>query len=192
MNVISFEFENISQPSKKLPACVRCVRGEVLHICQNREREKEFLVRHGFPHAPFAVVDSSESLSAALNAIGTPSVLKTADFGYDGKGQLKLEGVVDPKVSGDFNASRGILEKWISFQGELSVIVARGLDGSMVPFPPSENLHKHHPGSLDCSGPISSRSMRSGCPACVRDRGLARCCRTFGCRIFLNCDGELW
>jgi 5-(carboxyamino)imidazole ribonucleotide synthase len=147
VNVISFEFENIPLSAINEVAKLRPLRprGEVLHICQNREREKAFLAGHGFPHARFTVVDSAERLSAALGIIGTPAVLKTADFGYDGKGQLKLQGDVDPhKAWKDFNATRGVLEKWIPFESELSVIVARGLNGEMVAFPPSENLHKNH------------------------------------------------
>ena len=91
VDVISFEFENIPLSAIREVAKIRPLRprGEVLHICQNREREKAFLREHGFPHAPFAVVESPEGLRAALDTIGTPSVLKTADFGYDGKGQLK-------------------------------------------------------------------------------------------------------
>jgi 5-(carboxyamino)imidazole ribonucleotide synthase len=147
VDVISFEFENIPLSAIKEVASLRPLRprGEVLHICQNREREKTFLARHGFPHAPFAVVDSPETLNRALERIGTPSVLKTADFGYDGKGQLKLERAPDiERLWQDFHAPRGVLEKWIPFESELSVIVARGLDGRMVAFPPSENLHKRH------------------------------------------------
>lgn len=147
VDVVSFEFENIplsaiEEVAKRVP--VR-PHGEVLHICQNREREKTFLHGHGFPHAPFAVVESAEGLRAALDEIGTPSVLKTADFGYDGKGQIKLEGEVDAAAVWEkFGPQRGVLEKWIPFQAELSVVVARGTDGTAVAFPPSENIHKHH------------------------------------------------
>lgn len=167
VDVISFEFENIPLSAINEVASLRPLRprGEVLHICQNREREKAFLAQHGFPHAPFAVVDSPESLSAALERIGTPSVLKTADFGYDGKGQLKLEGDVDLKrLWQDFNAPRGVLEKWIPFESELSVVVARGLDGQMVAFPPSENLHKRH--ILDISI-VPARFSSEVCKAAV-------------------------
>ncbi len=195
VNVISFEFENIPLSAIEEVASLRPLRprGEVLHICQNREREKEFLVRHGFPHAPFAVVDSAESLSAALKTIGTPSVLKTADFGYDGKGQYKLEGVVDcQRLWKDFNASRGVLEKWISFQGELSVIVARGLEGSMVAFPPSENLHKHH--ILDLSI-VPARFPPALCEAAVQLASqIADSLDVVGLlavEFFLTSDGEL-
>jgi 5-(carboxyamino)imidazole ribonucleotide synthase len=147
VDVISFEFENIPLSAIREVARIRPLRprGEVLHICQNREREKAFLRKYGFPHASFAVVDSPESLRAALETIGTPSVLKTADFGYDGKGQLKLEGDVDVERTWErFHSARGVLEKWIPFEAELSVIVARDLRGRMVAFPPSENLHRRH------------------------------------------------
>jgi 5-(carboxyamino)imidazole ribonucleotide synthase len=147
VDVISFEFENIPLSAIRDVADIRPLRprGEVLHICQNREREKAFLLDHGFPLAPFAIVDSQQSLCAALETIGTPSVLKTADFGYDGKGQMKLEGDVDvEKTWKRFHSARGVLEKWIRFEAELSVIVARGLDGRMLAFPPSENLHRRH------------------------------------------------
>jgi len=147
VDVISFEFENIPLSAIEAAARLRPVRprGQVLHICQNREREKNFLREGGFPHAPFSVVDSAESFAAALAEIGTPAVLKTADFGYDGKGQLKIEGVVDAsEVWKKFGAPRGVLEKWIPFQAELSVVVARGLDGGTAAFPASENIHRRH------------------------------------------------
>jgi 5-(carboxyamino)imidazole ribonucleotide synthase len=147
VDVISFEFENIPLSAIREVAKIRPLRprGEVLHICQNREREKAFLLEHRFPHACFAVAESPKGLRAALDNIGTPSVLKTADFGYDGKGQLKLEGDVDvEKTWARFHSGRGVLEEWIRFQAELSVVVARGLDGRMLAFPPSENLHRRH------------------------------------------------
>ena len=146
VDVVSFEFENI--PLSAINEVGRTTpvrpRGEVLHICQNREREKSFLRAHGFPHAPFAVVDSADGLAAALKEIGTPSVLKTADFGYDGKGQVKLGGNVDAAAVWEKFGARGVLEKWIPFQAELSVVVARGIDGTTVAFPTSENIHKNH------------------------------------------------
>jgi 5-(carboxyamino)imidazole ribonucleotide synthase len=90
-------------------------------------------------------VDSAASLSEAIGESGTPCVLKTADFGYDGKGQVKLTGAEDlEEIWKTFSAPRGVLEKWIPFQAELSVICARGLDGKIVSFPVSENQHVHH------------------------------------------------
>ena len=147
VDVISFEFENIPRSAVEAVASIRPVRprGEVLHICQNREREKNFLQANGFPCAPFRVVDSSEALRTALAEIGTPAVLKTADFGYDGKGQIKITGEVDAdEIWKRFGAPRGVLEKWIPFQAELSVVCARGLDGTIAAFPASENIHTNH------------------------------------------------
>jgi len=147
VDVVSFEFENIPLAAIEAVARVCPVRprGEVLHICQNREREKCFLHDHGFPHAPFAVVDSAQDLARALAEIGTPAVLKTADFGYDGKGQIRITDAGAPAAIWEkFGAPRGVLEGWISFQAELSVVVARSLSGDIVTFPPSENIHQHH------------------------------------------------
>jgi len=147
VDVISFEFENIPRSAVEAVASLRPVRprGEVLHICQNREREKTFLEENGFPCAPFRVVRSAETLRLALQEIGMPAVLKTADFGYDGKGQIKLIGEVDTNaIWSAFGAPRGVVEKWIPFQAELSVVCARGLDGAIVAFPASENIHTNH------------------------------------------------
>jgi 5-(carboxyamino)imidazole ribonucleotide synthase len=147
VDVLSFEFENIPKEAIDTVSTIRPVRprGEVLHICQNREREKLFLRAHGFPCAPFRVVHSVESLTLAVNELGTPSVLKTADFGYDGKGQIKIEsGANLAEVWQSFGSPRGVLEAWIPFQAELSVVCARGSDGQTKPFPPSENIHRNH------------------------------------------------
>lgn len=147
VDAVTFEFENIplSAINSVAEICPVRPRGEVLHICQNREREKNFLREHAFPHAPFAVVDSADSLRVAIAEIGLPAVLKTADFGYDGKGQIKLNGEIDPEeVWKRFDAPRAVLEKWIPFEAELSVIVARGLDGESAAFPASENIHSRH------------------------------------------------
>jgi len=171
VDVVSFEFENIPRSAIEVAERVRTVRprGEVLHICQNREREKMFLRANGFPHAPFEVVDSAESLEAALQRRGTLSVLKTADFGYDGKGQIKLEGVVDGNAVWEkFGAPRGVLEQWIPFEAELSVVVARGVDGATVAFPPAENIHKNHILDLSIvpaqfSPGISEEAIRIAC-----------------------------
>lgn len=148
VDVISFEFENIPFESIRAAEeiCPVRPRAEVLHICQNREREKFFLRRHGFPCADFEVVAGAEDLRHAVERIGTPAVLKTADFGYDGKGQAKLTDV-PRSMDGfwrSFGAPRAVLEKWVPFEKELSVVVARGADGATECFPVSENIHTHH------------------------------------------------
>ncbi|GAB4175077.1 MAG: 5-(carboxyamino)imidazole ribonucleotide synthase [Terrimicrobiaceae bacterium] len=147
VDVISFEFENIPRASVQAASEICPVRpsADVLHVCQNREREKVFLRSKGFPCAPFHVVESLAGLSAGLTSVGTPAVLKTADFGYDGKGQIKLQGGEDPaEIWKAFGEARAVLEGWIPFEAELSVIVARGLDGSVVAYPPVENRHRNH------------------------------------------------
>jgi 5-(carboxyamino)imidazole ribonucleotide synthase len=145
VDVVTFEFENI--PAEVVDRISRSKpvhpRSEVLHICQNREREKNFLRTHHYPHAPFAVISDRAELDAALEAIGTPAVLKSADFGYDGKGQQ----MIYPGTRPDYltgAGSRSILEKWISFDRELSVICAREAHGKTAVFPASENVHTRH------------------------------------------------
>jgi 5-(carboxyamino)imidazole ribonucleotide synthase len=145
VDVVTFEFENI--PAQVVDRISRSKpvhpRSEVLHICQNREREKNFLRDHRYPHAPFAVISNQEELDAALDSIGAPAVLKSADFGYDGKGQQKI------KQGDRFDysrapANRSVLEKWVSFDRELSVICARDAKGNVCLFPVSENVHSRH------------------------------------------------
>ena len=144
---ITLEFENIpSAPLQAIGAVVDVTPGpQVLHIAQNRRREKEFLQSQGFPCAPFAIVGSQAELEAAVARIGYPCVLKTADFGYDGKGQRKLRPEDDlAEVWASFNAPLAVLEGWIAFSGEFSVICARNARGEEAVFPIAENIHRHH------------------------------------------------
>jgi 5-(carboxyamino)imidazole ribonucleotide synthase len=145
--VLTFEFENV--PSRTVgwvaEHCPVRPSGEVLHICQHRLREKEFLAGAGLPVAPFRKVESAEQLKATANDIGLPGVLKTAAFGYDGKGQRKLapgDDLDDAWVP--FEGAPAVFEKFITFERELSVLVARGLDGAMVTWPVCENEHSNH------------------------------------------------
>jgi 5-(carboxyamino)imidazole ribonucleotide synthase len=144
VDVVTFEFENI--PAEVVDRISRSKpvhpRSEVLHICQNREREKNFLRTHHYPHARFAVISNQAELEAALGSIGAPAVLKSADFGYDGKGQQKIDSGDRLEYAGTA-ASRSVLEKWIPFDRELSVICARDSKGSVSVFPAAENVHTH-------------------------------------------------
>ncbi len=147
VDVVTVEFENVSSAAMEFLQERVPVRpgARVLSICQHRQREKEFLRAAGFPCAPFAVVDSAEALASALQEVGTPAVLKTAAFGYDGKGQIKIRGGEDPaEIWTQLDASRGVLEKWITFEGEYSVICARNATGAEAVFPVSENVHRNH------------------------------------------------
>ena len=145
--VITFEFENV--PSRTIEwAAAHCpVRpaGKVLHICQHRLREKEFLAGAGIPVAAFRKIESAAQLAGAAAEIGLPGVLKTAAFGYDGKGQRKLRAGDDlAEAWRPFEGQPAVLEKFITFEREISVIVARGLDGSMATWPVCENEHANH------------------------------------------------
>jgi 5-(carboxyamino)imidazole ribonucleotide synthase len=145
VDVITFEFENIPAAVIDRIATKKPIRprSQILHICQNREREKNFLKEKGYPLAAFRVISNRDELKVALEEIGCPTVLKTADFGYDGKGQRK----VDTPGDADFTSFLGgkvVLEQWIDFECEISVIAARGLDGSLCTFPVAENVHSKH------------------------------------------------
>ncbi len=152
VDVVTFEFENVPAETAAAAAEFAPVRpsGAVLHIAQNRRREKEFLARHGFPCAPFRLVTSLAELQAALHDIGTPSILKTAGFGYDGKGQVRFQN--PSEAASAWNALGGsecVLEGFVEFEHEVSVVAARGVDGSFAHYGVIENAHKN--GILDVS-----------------------------------------
>ena len=147
VSVLTFEFENVPSRTVEWAAAHCPVRpsGKVLHICQHRLREKEFLAGAGIPVAPFRKIESAAQLTAAAAEIGLPGVLKTAAFGYDGKGQRKLRSGDDlSEAWKPFEGQPAVLEKFITFEREISVIVARGLDGSMTTWPVCENEHANH------------------------------------------------
>lgn len=148
VDVVTFEFENI--PARAIAAIANKTAvhptANVLYICQNRKREKTFLKENSFSCAPFAIVESPVELAEAIEQIGLPCALKTAEWGYDGKGQLKIE--QEPKdykeLWQSFDAPIGVLEHWIPFQTECSVICARKSDGQTMTFPIAENIHRNH------------------------------------------------
>ena len=147
VQVLSFEFENVPTETARAAAERTLVRpaGNVLHIAQHRLREKTFLSQAGFPVAPFEVVRSAADLNAAIVRIGSPAILKTAGFGYDGKGQVKISSVEEVEEAWmKLNTDEAVLEGFISFDKELSVVAARGLDGDFVPFDVFENRHANH------------------------------------------------
>jgi len=163
VDVLTFEFENVSAEPLEALAGLVPVRPapEVLFTTQDRGREKAFLVREGFACAAHRLVRSREDLHAAVAALGLPAVLKTAAFGYDGKGQRKLDaGAGRQEIDAVWEMLAGgvsggvlregaaecvlILESWVDFDCEVSVVAARGLDGSTAVFAPTRNHHSHH------------------------------------------------
>lgn len=147
VDVVTFEFENVPAATTAAAAERTIVRprGEVLHVTQHRLREKTFLQQSGFPVAPFRTVRSAAELIAALGEVGCPAVLKTAGWGYDGKGQAKI---TDPAQADaawkSLNTAEGVLEGFIQFEREVSVVAARGADGEFVHYGVIENLHQNH------------------------------------------------
>jgi 5-(carboxyamino)imidazole ribonucleotide synthase len=147
VDVVTFEFENIPIETVEWCAHEREVRpaGAILHIAQNRLREKNFLASAGIPLAPFRAVKSAHELSSAIEQIGRPAILKTAAFGYDGKGQQMINARDDfDEIWSASSADELVLEGAVDFAKELSVIVARGPDGAMATFPTCENIHRNH------------------------------------------------
>lgn len=146
-DVVTYEFENV--PVEPLWAIEKRVQlyphWNALEVCQNRMREKTWLRRNGFPHVPFTEVEAYDDLAAGIRRIGTPCVVKTADFGYDGKGQIKVtDDASSDKAVNAFTKQRAVVEKFIDFKCELSVIVARTAEGAMRTFPVAENIHTKH------------------------------------------------
>ncbi|MBL9187693.1 MAG: 5-(carboxyamino)imidazole ribonucleotide synthase [Opitutaceae bacterium] len=144
--VVTYEFENI--PSAPLAAIAPLVplhpRAEVLHTTQNRQREKAWLRTHGFPHARYAEALDGD-IEPAVSDVGLPCVVKTADFGYDGKGQMKISDAADlERAVAIFRGRRCVVERWVDFACEVSVIVARSTTGETRAFPVAENIHTHH------------------------------------------------
>ena len=152
LDAVTFEFENIPAAAGRLLAERLPVRPhpDVLFTTQDRRREKAFLVRHGFACAPYREVRTRDELEAAVRDLGLPAVLKTAASGYDGKGQAKLAapGDVDAAWAALAAGSAGphafVLEGWIDFDCEISVVAARGRDGATAAYPPARNAHARH------------------------------------------------
>ena len=147
VRVVTFEFENVPAASTAAAAEFAPVRpaGQVLHTTQNRLREKTFLAKNGFPVTPFRAVTSLDDLETAARELGLPAVLKTAAFGYDGKGQVKLRDVAQLKEAfAALGGAEGIYEAFVDFEKEVSVVAARTLTGEFCAFPVFENTHANH------------------------------------------------
>jgi 5-(carboxyamino)imidazole ribonucleotide synthase len=147
LDLLTFEFENIPRQTVDWCAAECEVRpaSSVLHTAQNRLREKDFLSGAGIPVADYRAVRSAEEVTVALNEIKIPAILKSAAFGYDGKGQRLIEQLFDlDEIWRDRPGDELILERAIDFEKEVSVIVARGPDGAVVTFPVCENMHRNH------------------------------------------------
>jgi len=147
VDVITFEFENVPSATTEAAAQYAPVRprGEVLHITQHRLREKTFLKQQGFPLPLFVPVRSLDNLRAALEQTGVPAVLKTAGWGYDGKGQYKITEAAQAEAAwAGLGGVEGVLEAFVDFEHEVSVVAARGMNGEFAHYGVMENIHRHH------------------------------------------------
>jgi 5-(carboxyamino)imidazole ribonucleotide synthase len=147
VDVISFEFENVSAEGLDLLDSLKPVRPSpgILRISQDRIVEKSFLNGAGVPTAPWLPVGSLEELRAAAERIGLPAVLKTTRLGYDGKGQAMLRRAENLAPAFEALSPKPlILEGFIDFAQEISVVAARGADGGYAAFDTVENRHRNH------------------------------------------------
>ncbi len=145
VDVITYEFENIPTAALDALEALRPIRPNrrALAISQDRIKEKDFLTGLGLICAPYHAVHSAADMAAAVTHIGVPAILKTTRLGYDGKGQARLKTAADTKAA--FEVMKGqaaVLEGFIDFSHEVSVIAARGLDGSVACYDPGENVHR--------------------------------------------------
>ncbi len=146
-DVVTFEFENVPAATAETAERHTIVRpaGRVLHTSQNRVREKTFLRDAGLPVTPFEAVASARELTSALTRQGAPAVLKTAAWGYDGKGQVVLSDAGEAESAwATLGGEACVLERFIDFEREISVLGCRGVDGSFAHFGPFDNTHHGH------------------------------------------------
>jgi len=160
VDVVTFEFENVD--SQTVEAIERNTwvhpAGRVLHTTQHRLREKNFLQSISVPVTPFAAIRSQEDLENAAST-HAPGVLKTAAWGYDGKGQVKVEAPTDAIAAWEqIDRAEAIFEKFVDFNQELSIVAARGQDGECAFYGPMANLHENHILSISvCPGGFSEK-----------------------------------
>ena len=195
VQVVTFEFENVPSATTQAAAEFAPVRpdGEVLHITQQRLREKTFLQQNGFPITPFRRVTTLDEVQAAAHELGTPAVLKTASFGYDGKGQVKI--MTPEQCASAFEAlkgAEGIYEAFVDFEKELSVVAARTSDGHFSAFPVFENAHSNH--ILDVTFAPAAIDARLAKEACVIATGILEKLNVVGLltvEMFLTKSGKI-
>ena len=147
VDVVTFEFENVPAAAAAAAEAHAIVRpnGHALAIAQHRLREKTFLVERGLPVTPFMAIRTEADVLAAETRVGFPAVLKTAAFGYDGKGQAAVAKPEElPRAWDALERREAILETFIDLDREISIIGARGVSGEWSAFPPIENAHRQH------------------------------------------------
>lgn len=147
-DVVTYEFENVDlEAARYIEAKGKLPQGAyALEVTQNREAEKTLMKENGIPVPPFSIVRDGKECRTALEHTSFPAVIKTCRGGYDGKGQLKLESESDIEAAVRFAEQGGtfIIEEWIDFDKEISVVFTRSQDGEIAFFPLAENVHRDH------------------------------------------------
>lgn len=195
-DVLTYEFENVDlEALEDVSDKVLIPQGtELLRITKDRLREKTFLKEHGLQVAPFAAVSCREDLVSAIEEIGYPSVLKTCEGGYDGKSQLVFHTREDLKNADELlEQGRCILEGWVEFSMECSVMVARNMDGAISVFPVSENIHRNqilHESIVPArmSGELQSNAKKMA----EKIADSLNLCGILGVEMFVGSDGRLY
>ena len=195
-DVLTYEFENVDlEALEDVSDKVLIPQGtELLRITKDRLREKTFLKEHGLQVAPFAAVSCEGDLVSAIEEIGYPSVLKTCEGGYDGKSQLVLHTREDLKNADELlEQGRCILEGWVEFSMECSVMVARNMDGAISVFPVSENIHRNqilHESIVPArmSGELQSNAKKMA----EKIANSLNLCGILGVEMFVGSDGRLY
>ena len=196
VDVVTFEFENVPAATAAAAAEFAPVRpdGAVLHTTQNRLREKTFLTKAGFAVTPFAPVRSAGDLKQALAKLGLPAVLKTAGWGYDGKGQIKIERAEEADAAwAALNTDEAVLEAWVDYQCEVSVVAARGIDGAIVDYGLIANTHANH--ILDVSVAPAPQPAELAAEAARIAHGVLDELKVVGVlcvEFFVTRSGKLW
>ncbi|MGE9268016.1 MAG: 5-(carboxyamino)imidazole ribonucleotide synthase [Verrucomicrobiales bacterium] len=194
-DVATVEFENI--PAATLRGIEEKIAlypsSDAIATCQHRSREKNFLRQHAIPCAPFALVNSLAELEAAYAEVGPTAVLKTAAFGYDGKGQVKITAADQLAAAWEeVEGQPSVLEGFVNFTCEVSVLVARDATGFMNTYPVGENTHRHHildtthvPARLDEKVAREARDIAKKIAEALDYRGL------LAVEFFIKEDGEV-
>lgn len=195
-DVLTYEFENVDlEALEDVSDKVLIPQGtELLRITKDRLREKTFLKEHGLQVAPFAAVSCKEDLVSAIEEIGYPSVLKTCEGGYDGKSQLVLHTREDLKNADELlEQGRCILEGWVEFSVECSVMVARNMDGAISVFPVSENIHRNQILHESIVPARMSEELQSNAKKMAEKiADSLNLCGILGVEMFVGTDGRLY
>ncbi len=195
VDVVTFEFENVSAEGLDLLASLKPVHPApaVLRVTQDRVVEKSFINGTGSPTGLWLPINTPAELRRGIELLGLPCVLKTTRLGYDGRGQAMLRSAEDAeRAFGELAPAPFVLEAFVDFACEISVIVARGQDGGAVSFDPVENHHHNHildmtlaPARVSADIAASARDVALDLAACIGLVGV------LGVEMFVSADGRV-